>query len=107
KTEIDAERGRIFKKQLARLRPIGVVDGRAKIDLKRCDERGEQRTARPDVGRDDVLMVRVRAVAVETETIEHSRADGRREVAIRRPADLRLAEFIIETSRKATRMFVE
>src|SRR5713101_5464332 len=56
----------------------------------------QQRAATWNVIDPDVLMCRMRAVAIETQAIQDRCAHRRREVSVRGAPDLRLAQFIIE-----------
>jgi hypothetical protein len=60
---------------------------------ERRDQPGEQRAASGNVVHNNMLMRRVRTVAVYSQPIKHSGAHCGGEVSIRRTANLRFAKF--------------
>src|SRR5688500_11768196 len=73
--------------------------------LNRQQKTGDQRAAANDVVHFDMLVNRMRAVAANTEPVEHGNPECSEKVSVRRAADLRFAELESEMRRNTTRLF--
>src|SRR3984893_5947047 len=74
---------------------------------KRRDQSRQQCAASSDVIDQDVLVRRMSTVAIDTQTIQHRRANGRRKVPIRSTTHLRLSQIVIQSGGNISRLFVK